>query len=295
MTHMTHRASLVAATLLSVSLALPSWAEGETETAAAEAPEVNASTVVATVNGEEITLGHVVAARDDLPAQYQQLPADVLFPGLIDQLVQQTVLSQAVDKVSDIVELRLENQRRSLVASIAIEDVIADAVSEEELQAAYDELVANIEPTVEWNASHILVETEEEAAALVEEAKADDADFAALAKEHSTGPSGPNGGELGWFSDGMMVEPFQVAVADMEAGDVAGPIQTQFGWHVIKLNDKRMAGAPALEEVRPELEAELQNKAFEAALEAMMETATIDRADVSGIPATVLTDPAFFE
>lgn len=294
MSHSTNRASLFAATLLSVSLALPAWAQDETEVAP-ETAEVDASTVVATVNGEEITLGHVVAARGDLPQQYQQLPDDILFPGLIDQLIQQEVLSQAVDEVSPAVEMQLENQRRSIIATIAVDNAIADAVTEEDIQAAYDARYADAEPTLEWNASHILVETEEEAADLVEQARAEGADFAALAQEFSTGPSGPNGGELGWFSTGMMVEPFETAVADMEAGEVAGPIETQFGWHVIKLNETREQGAPALDDVRADLMGELQTAAFEAALADMMENATVERTDVSSIPASVLSDPSIFE
>lgn len=299
MTHTSTRASLFAATLLSVSLALPSWAqdaapEAEAETDVAPTMEVTVDTVLATVNGEDITLGHVVAAKEQLPQQYQQLPNDVLLPGLIDQLIQQTVLSQAIDEVGAGVEVRLENERRTLVAAEKIDEVIT-AIDEEEIQAAYDEAYADAEPTTEWNASHILVETEAEAADIAEQARAEDADFAALAKEYSTGPSGPNGGELGWFSAGMMVEPFEVAVSDMEVGGISDPIQTQFGWHVIKLNETREAGAPPLEEVREEIIGQLQTTAVEEALAALMEGATIERTDVTTLDPAVLSDMSIFE
>lgn len=299
MTHTSTRASLFAATLLSVSLALPSWAqdaapEAEAETDVAPTMEVTVDTVLATVNGEDITLGHVVAAKEQLPQQYQQLPNDVLLPGLIDQLIQQTVLSQAIDEVGAGVEVRLENERRTLVAAEKIDEVIT-AIDEDEIQAAYDEAYADAEPTTEWNASHILVETEAEAADIAEQARAEDADFAALAKEYSTGPSGPNGGELGWFSAGMMVEPFEVAVSDMEVGDISDPIQTQFGWHVIKLNETREAGAPPLEEVREEIIGQLQTTAVEEALAALMEGATIERTDVTTLDPAVLSDMSIFE
>ena len=299
MTHTSTRASLFAATLLSVSLALPSWAqdaapEAQAETDFAPTMEVTVDTVLATVNGEDITLGHVVAAKEQLPQQYQQLPNDVLLPGLIDQLIQQTVLSQAIDEVGAGVEVRLENERRTLVAAEKIDEVIT-AIDEDEIQAAYDEAYADAEPTTEWNASHILVETEAEAADIAEQARAEDADFAALAKEYSTGPSGPNGGELGWFSAGMMVEPFEVAVSDMEVGDISDPIQTQFGWHVIKLNETREAGAPPLEEVREEIIGQLQTTAVEEALAALMEGATIERTDVTTLDPAVLSDMSIFE
>lgn len=298
MTHITNRASLFAASLLSVTLAMPSWAQDEAASAEAtttEAVEVTADTVLASVNGEEITVGHIVAARAMLPQQYQQLPDEVLLPGLVDQLVQQTVLSQAIDEISPMVDIQLDNERRSMVAAEKIEDVISDAVDDAALQAAYDEKYSDAEPTPEWNASHILVESEAEAADLVEQAREDDADFAALAKEFSTGPSGPNGGELGWFSAGMMVEAFETAVADMEAGEVAGPIQTQFGWHVIKLNETRQKGAPALDEVREELITELQSSAVEEAVAKLIEAATIERMELEGLDPAVLSDPSIFE
>lgn len=302
MTHFVTRASILAVSALSVSLALPALAQdGETPDASAQTSEettmteVKAETVLATVNGEEITLGHVIAARAMLPDQYRQLPDDVLLPGLVDQLVQQTVLSQAIDKVSPRIQLQLDNERRSMVAAEQIESVIADAVDEAALQAAYDDKYADAEPTTEWNASHILVETEAEAADIAEKARADDADFAALAKEFSAGPSGPNGGELGWFSTGMMVEPFEIAVSDMEAGAVSDPVQTQFGWHVIKLNDTREKGAPALDEVRAELTAEIQTSAVEDAVARLLEDAAVERMDLSTVDPAVLSDPSVFE
>lgn len=300
MAHLPLRASLFAASLMSVTLAAPVFAEEAAETAdtteaATEAPVITRDTVVATVNGEAITLGHVVAAKSALPAQYQQLPNEVLLPGLVDQLVQQTVLSQAIAEVNPVVDIQLDNERRSLVAASKIEEVIADAATEEALAAAYDAKYTGAEPTTEWNASHILVETEAQAADLVEKAMEKDADFAALAKEFSTGPSGPNGGELGWFSAGMMVEPFETAVAGMEAGDVAGPVQTQFGYHVIRLNETRMKGAPPLDEVRDELIAELQTSAVDEAVAALVAAATIEQVDIEAIDPEVLSDPSFFD
>lgn len=296
MTYTPTRASLVKATILSVSLALPGWAqEEETVTEEPTSPSVTAETVVATVNGEDITVAHVAAARAMLPQQYQQLPNEVLLPGLVDQLVQQTVLSQAIDQISPMIEIQLDNERRQMVAAQKIESVVSDGVDEDAIQAAYDAKYEGAEPTTEWNASHILVETEAEAADLVEQAREEDADFAALAQEHSTGPSGPSGGELGWFSTGMMVEPFETAVADMEAGDVQGPIQTEFGWHVIKLNETREKGAPALDEVRQEIVAELQNSAVEEAVAKLLEDADVERMDIETLDPAILTDPSMFQ
>ena len=122
-----------------------------------------ASDVVATVNGTEITLGEMIITRSQLPQQYQQLPPETLFQGILDQLVQQQVLADTLEDTPARVELALQNQRRSLLAGEAINAMMGEEVSEEELQAAYDEAFADAEATQEFNASHILVETEEEA------------------------------------------------------------------------------------------------------------------------------------
>jgi len=232
-------------------------------------------------------MGHMIAARIALPEQYQSLPDDVLYQGLMEQLIQQLVLSQAAGDASNRVQIQLENERRALIAGEMIDGVLSAAVNDETLQAAYDAQYANAEPAKEYNASHILVETEAAAKDLIAQL-ADGADFAELAKANSTGPSGPNGGELGWFGAGMMVKPFEDAVVTLQAGEVSAPVQTQFGWHVIILNETRMQGAPAMEDVRDELIALVQNNAVETAIAALTATATIERTDVAEIdPATL--------
>ena len=121
-----------------------------------------------------------------------------------------------------------------------------------------------------------MVETEEEAQALIETLNGG-ADFAELAKEKSTGPTGPNGGELGWFGLGQMVEPFEAAVVEMEVGSISAPVQTQFGWHVLKLNDKRDKPAPTLEETTTSLMDSLRQQAVEAEITALSDAAEITR------------------
>ena len=232
----------------------------------AQDAEVNADTVVAVANGTEITMGHVILLRAQLPEQYLSAPDDVLFAGILEQLIDQTLLGETVG--DDTLELRLtlENESRALRAAIAIDEVIGQAFSDEDIAAAYDEAYGNLPVEPEFNASHILVETEEEADALIT-ALNDGADFAELAKEKSTGPSGPNGGELGWFGLGMMVPPFEEAVVAMEVGDISGTVQTQFGWHVLILNDKRDVPPPALETVIGDITQTLQQDAIEAKID----------------------------
>lgn len=247
-----------------------------------------ADTVVATVNGTDITLGHMIVARATLPEQYQQLPDDILFRGILDQLVQQTALSQTLDtELPPRIALSLENERRSLMAGEAIEGVLAEITTEAAIQAAYDEKYSNVEQAEEYNASHILVETEEEAIALKTQLDGG-ADFAELAKEKSTGPSGPQGGALGWFGSGMMVPAFEAAVIALAPGAVSDPVETQFGWHVITLNETRRTSAPSLDEVREELTQDVQKAAVELHINGVVEGAEVDRSASEAIDPTVL-------
>lgn len=272
------RTIFLTAFALSCTFSLPGYAQ-----------DVSADTVVATVNGTDITIGHMIVLRDFLPEQYQNLPDETLFDGILDQVIQQAVLAQTVTTPSAAFHIQMENERRTLLASAAMGKIIKEAVTEEALLAAYNEKFADAEPSREYNASHILVETQEEAAALAVEL-ADGADFAALAKEHSTGPSGPGGGSLGWFSAGMMVQPFEEAVVTMDVGQVSEPVQTQFGWHLIKLDDSRLLEQPGIDDVRDELSQELQQKAVEGAITALTASADIVRPDLSAIDRAVLRD-----
>ena len=252
----------------------------------AQDAEVNAETVVAVVNGTEITMGHVILLRTQLPEQYLTAPDDILFEGILEQLIDQTLLGDTVGE--DTLELRmtLENESRALKAAIAIDGVIGQAFSDEAIAAAYDEAYGNLPAEPEFKASHILVETEEEAEALIA-ALNDGADFAELAKEKSTGPSGPNGGDLGWFGLGMMVPPFEEAVLGMEVGQISASVQTQFGWHVLILNDKRDVPPPALETVIGEITQTLQQVALDAKVNDLRTGASVETM-VEGIdPATI--------
>ena len=127
--------------------------------------EVTAETVVATVNGTEITLGQMIATRASLPAQYQQLPDDVLFNGILDQLVQQTALAQDTEpKLTKRQKIQLANDQRSAISAFALEAIVKDAVTDAALQAAYDERFKTFTPGTEYRAAHILVDSEEKAA-----------------------------------------------------------------------------------------------------------------------------------
>lgn len=285
---MSNRLSFIAAPFLALAVA------GAAPLMADDAATA-ADTVVATVNGTEITLGHMILMRSSLPQQYSQLPDDVLFEGVLDQLVNQTVLMQSYEgAMPDRVRTALENEERSLLAAEAIQATVDSALSEEVLRAVYEEQYAGATPGKEYNAAHILVETEEAARAILSELEGG-ADFAALAGERSTGPSGPNGGNLGWFEEGMMVSPFEEAVMALDAGELSAPVQTQFGWHVIKLNETRLRDVPSFEDVRSEIESGLQAQVIQTRIGELTESATIDRSGENDIDPAILKDTSLLE
>ena len=257
-------------------------AAGLLTSAANAQSSVDSDVVVATVNGEEIKMGHVVMVYDTLPQQYKSLPAEQVFQGIVEQIIQQTVLAQAAaNPNSKYIEFAVDNERRILTASQMIDEITTEATSEDKLHAYYDATYQSADLGREYNASHILVESEEEAKDLIVKLS-DGADFAALAQEFSTGPSSPNGGALGWFGQGRMVAPFEQAVMSLTVGEVSPlPVQTQFGWHVIILNDMRAVQAPAFEEVSGEIAAELQRVAIEERVKVMVDGAAVVRVDQS--------------
>lgn len=269
----------VAGIVLGITLAVPGLAQDTT-----------ADTVVAKVNGTNITLGHMIVARESLPEEYKTLPNDVLFKGILDQLVQQTVLEQSVaEKISKRDSLAIENDKRGYLSNVALQAVVKVAVTDATLQAAYDARFKDLKPGTEYSAAHILVESEEKANDLKKQLDGG-ADFAALAKANSTDTgSGANGGDLGWFGLGAMVKPFEDAVVAATVGKVAGPVKSDFGWHLILVKETRAAAQPTLDDLRDELATEIEQKAVEAHVKTLTDGATIEKPGI-GIDPALLTD-----
>ena len=269
----------VAGIVLGITLAVPGLAQDTT-----------ADTVVAKVNGTNITLGHMIVARESLPEEYKTLPNDVLFKGILDQLVQQTVLEQSVaEKISKRDSLAIENDKRGYLSNVALQAVVKVAVTDATLQAAYDARFKDLKPGTEYSAAHILVESEEKANDLKKQLDGG-ADFAALAKANSTDTgSGANGGDLGWFGLGAMVKPFEDAVVAATVGKVAGPVKSDFGWHLILVKETRAAAQPTLDDLRDELATAIEQKAVEAHVTTLTDGATIEKPGI-GIDPALLTD-----
>lgn len=245
-----------------------------------------ADTVLATVNGENITLGHVIALTKRLPEQYQQLDDENLYKGVLDQLIQQTALASGVDVTKKAISIAIENETRALLASETLTQIENDSVTGALVQAAYDAEYTDAPATTEYKASHILVESEEEAIELVKLLK-DGADFAQTAKEKSTGPSGPNGGDLGWMAKGRTVPEFENAMVALEVGTISDPVKSQFGWHIINLVETREAPKPTLEDVRAEIEEQMKTEAVAAYMGSLESESDIKRVEIEIDPSII--------
>lgn len=267
---------------LSLALALP---------AAAPLAAQDAATVIARVNGVEITLGHAIALREMLPAQLQAAPDERLFPALVNQIVEQELLAQSVAGALGTGDrLRLENQTRGFLSGVALAAAIDLAVTEPNIQAAYAAFAQAFgagEPVTEWNAAHILVRTEDAARAALAAIEGG-RDFAEVAREVSTDGAARQGGDLGWFGPGVMIPEFEEVVRRLEPGQVSAPLQTRFGWHLVRLNDRRLASVPPLDQVREQLIEELRREAMTGLIASLRAAGSVEM-EIEGMNPSLLS------
>lgn len=250
-----HFAGAVALTA-AFAVVLPANAQTATKKPA-ESTQVTVSmdTVVAKVNGETISMGDMVAARNDLPKPYNQAPMKELYEPLLKEMIERRLIASAAEKAGLAKEPAIARRLKETQARILQEEFlrrrIEPALSDEKLRARY-QATAQSGGEEEVHARHILVESKKDADAVIAELEKG-AKFEALAKAKSTGPSGSNGGDLGFFKKAAMVPEFADVAFSLKAGEVSEPVKTQFGWHVIKLEARRKAPPPAFESKVKEL------------------------------------------
>ena len=227
--------------------------------------------VVATVNGQPVTESDLAIADSEIGADMGTMPETQKRMSLLEFLIDNQLFAEAADadKLGQGAEFenRLKYLKRRALRELYFEKVIKSSVSDADARKIYDEQVAKIKPEEEVSARHILVESEEKAKELKEKIKAG-GDFAALAKEHTkdTG-SKEDGGNLGYFSHGQMVPQFEEVVFKLNKGDVSDPVKTQFGWHLIKIEDKRFKQPPAFDIVKDRIiQSQLLQKAQQSAV-----------------------------
>lgn len=240
------------------------------------------SKVLATVNGAEITEQDVAIARSEIGEQLSSIPVEQRRRELLLYLIENELLASAarkekLDEGAEAEARRKYYDRRALHDAY-YEKKVRLAVDETTLRKVYDEQVAKLEPQEEFRARHILVKTEEDAYEVIERLNRG-SEFADLAKEMSTGPSGPQGGDLGYSPKGRMVPEFEKAALALKKGEISEPVKTQFGWHVIKLEDRRMSKPPAFDEVKDSMKSGMvRQKAIEV-ISGLREDAKIDILD----------------
>ncbi len=289
---MTFRSLGALLTFLSMAAAIgPVAAQEAQPTTGQPAPPAAApppDTVVAIVNGKKVTRADVIASAQTLPAEYQS-KIDAIFPALIDRQVDLTLLAEEGRKqnLQDDAEVkaRIAQITNQVIQEVVIRRHLAQAMTEDAIKARYERFVAEQPAQTEIRASHILVATEEEAKEIIKQLEGG-ADFAAIAKEKSTDPSAKqNGGDLGYFTAGDMVPEFSQAVFALEKGEsTKAPVKSQFGWHVIRVIDKRPKAPPTLEESHSHIEELLSGELLTAYLASLRSTAQVQKFNPDGTP-----------
>ncbi len=232
--------------------------------------------VIAVVNGTVLTMRDLAAYARTAQTRGQQISREEALKGIIDrELVYQDALGKGLDKLPNVAS-ELNNQRRTVMANVAIGEMLnGKPPNEAEMRKFYDENVGK-QRLKEYKASHILLETEGEAKAVITELDKG-GQFAELAKSKSTGPTGSKGGDLGWFTPNQMVPSFSAAAAGLQKGKYTKvPVQTQFGWHVILLEDTRDVQPPKFEDVRERITDALQNDRIGAYVQELRDKAKIE-------------------
>jgi len=245
--------------------------------------------VVARVNGSPITRSVVVRELQNMGAQAQQIPPQMIYPQLLEKAIVTKLVSSKgyAQKLQNDPEVkaRMKDVEAQIVADAYIRKTVQPKITEAKLKKRYEQLAAKFKPEDEVRARHILVPTEKEAEELLKQIK-DGADFAKLASEKSkdTG-SMKQGGDLGYFTRGAMVKPFADAAFAMKVGDVSEkPVKTDFGYHIIKLEDRRKSSPPPMAEVKDQLTNQVGQEIVQEMIKNMEKKAKIERFNIDGSP-----------
>ena len=272
---------------LALVIAVPAfWARAQTAGEGAEQDPI-----VAIVGGQEIHFSDVTAAQQRLPEQYRSAALSAIYPSMVERLIDRKLVVIAGRK-ANLGEDEEVKRRMALLEDDVIRDVyvnrhVRGIVTDEVLRQRYEEFAQTNPPKEEIKARHILLEAEEEARAVIEKIKGG-ADFAEVAKEKSIGPSAEAGGDLGYFTRDAMVPEFADAVFELQPGEIsAAPVKTAYGWHVIKVEDRRPGAPPSFEEMRGQLASQMYQAALSELIEMLRANTAIERFELGGTPAPV--------
>lgn len=264
----------IALTAAVTAAALPgaTFAEGQ--------QDPDKSEVIAVVNGETLTKTAFVAfvnmrlGQHPRQAKLNQQQLNALLSEYINrELIYQDALAKGWDKTPEV-KIAIDNQRRNIIAGYAVRRLISAPVSEQTLKEVYEQRFAK--PTKEYRTSHILVKTEEQARELIS-ALENGADFGQLAKENSIDASAGNGGSLGWLSPAQMLRPFRETLPNMETGTYSKtPVESEYGWHILRLDDTRIIPPPTFESVQDQLRRQVQSEIISNYIAKLRENSRIE-------------------
>lgn len=261
----------------------------ETQSAdAQDIPEiVPGNPVVAKVGGQDIERAEVISYMRSLPPQVQQLPLEQIFPAALEQIVNEKLVRMNAEKANldndPQVKEKLAAAKKEIIATVFLQKAIDAQVNDDNLQKAYDEYVAGLQPVEEAKASHILVDDEKRAIELIQELEAG-ADFSKLAEEYSKDiVSAKKGGDIGYFSENEVVPEFAEAAFAQEVGKHSfKPVKSQFGYHIILVEDRRTRPTPTMEDVKPILEGKIRQAALQDLFAEWRSAANIEVFDING-------------
>jgi peptidyl-prolyl cis-trans isomerase C len=281
------RTSLAGAAVLLLIAPLVAGCWGQ-DSGSAKSAAPNSDPVIARVNGVAITQGDLTLAEEDVGSEMQGASPEAKREQLIGYLTDIILITQAADKKnlgdSPDFKRRLAFLRNKLLMGFGLQEETKSALTDEAMRQTYEEAVKSNGGQEEVRARHILVESEDEAKAIVDQIKGG-ADFATLAKEKSKDPGAADGGDLGYFTKDQMVPQFSDVAFKMYPGQLSNPVKTQFGWHIIKVEDKRNKQPPEFEKVKDQIESFLARKAQTDYVAKLRQTAKIERLDKPAEPA----------
>ena len=237
--------------------------------------------IVANVNNEDISLETMIHAMNELPPEIQSQPFMSYYEDLLERVIDIKLFAQEGKKMKldeePSVRAAIDFVIEKVLMQAFLSKYVQENIKEENIKASYINFIADETSREEIKASHILMDTESEAIDVINMLN-DGGDFAELAKNKSTGPSGPSGGDLGWFKRGQMVPPFEKAAFSLNKNEITQlPVQTQFGWHVIKIFDKRIPEAPSYESMKSKLIQDLERKIVSKKIQDLRNDALIEK------------------
>ena len=237
--------------------------------------------IVANVNNEDISLETMIHAMNELPPEIQSQPFMSYYEDLLERVIDIKLFAQEGKKMKldeePSVRAAIDFVIEKVLMQAFLSKYVQENIKEENIKASYNNFIADETSREEIKASHILMDTESEAIDVINMLNDGD-DFAELAKSKSTGPSGPSGGDLGWFKRGQMVPPFEKAAFSLNKNEITQrPVQTQFGWHVIKIFDKRIPEAPSYESMKSKLIQDLERKIVSKKIQDLRNDALIEK------------------